>query len=198
MNRFLLTIASVVLSVSAFLQGNIKADYATPQKIKTRFGLGAGFGMHYGVLGGKFFFQHTFAEIGIGAGIFPLAWHPAVTGSFSFFLIPNEVMVRPKLSAAVSNVASAIYIFDQNDLSSLAKEFYPGYGIYGGVEISKPGSRFGVDINLGYLSPFCGSVRVKDDYDRIIEDLKSRGYQVKSDFGSPSGIRVSIGFEYLF
>ncbi|MBN2347339.1 MAG: hypothetical protein JXJ22_00795 [Bacteroidales bacterium] len=198
MKKCIVLLVAIMLSVSVFSQAHVTDSILPAAYVESQFGLGLGIGLHYGVFGAKLFFQHTFSEAGVGLGFVPLAWQPVFSGSYSFYFTPKRISFRPKISATICSSTSFIYLYDQNDLSTLAEKYYPGYGIYAGIEYKKPGQKWGLDANVGYLAPFVGADKVIEDYDNFVDELAMRGYSIEKKFGSPSGIRISVGFTYYF
>jgi hypothetical protein len=196
-----MAIVLITLNVSsAFAQiskPTVPLRYVPRDSSQIFWNIGAGFGIPYGTIGGKFSSGANLITGEIGIGILPLAWTPAISLSSVVYFSGRYSAARPKITLCYSNVAGAIVMFDIENFETLYDETFHGIGIYGGVDwrLSKT-FPLCLDLNVGWVFPFVGNDEIRRKYDEVKEDLESRGYVGGEEMEGLGTPKISIGFNY--
>ena len=172
--------------------------YKPPENAsKMMWNFAGGFGLPYGVIGGKVSVGTDHFTGDAGLGILPIAWSPSFSIGGTIYFKNRYDNIRPKLTAVYSNTAAAIIMYDSGSLDLLYDETFPGIGAYCGVDwrISKT-SPFCIDMNICFTFPFEGIDEVKRKYNEVKDDLEQQGYVMTDEKISLNTPKLSIGITY--
>jgi len=158
---------------------------------------GIGFGVPYGVLGGKFSLGTDMITADLGFGILPLAWEPAISLSGVVHSLDRYNAVRPKITFTYSNIVAANILMKEGTLDPMYEETFSGVAAYAGIDwrLGKT-SPWCVDLNIGWIFPFVGNDEIKKRWDRQVAYFRSIGYQLTSETISLDTPKIYIGITY--
>lgn len=171
--------------------------YVPEDSSKMMWEIGCGLGVPYGTIGGKFSVGTSQFTGDIGVGMLPFAWQPAISVAGVVHFGNRYANVRPKLTAAYSNVAAAILILESGGTETIFDETFSGFGTYFGVDwrLSKT-SPLVIDLNIGWVFPSVGNDEIRKRNDEALEDLRMRGYLLSETKLSLNTPKVSLGVTY--
>ena len=166
---------------------------------------GAGIGVPYGVIGGKFSIGDALVSGDVAVGIIPLAWEisAAVGGSLHLFDRYNAVVPRLTIqyttTAAYNLILKQTNAFSSSNTSTFYKEGFPGCAILGGVDIRLgKSSEFFLSLNIGAVVPFVGIDEVEKKYNQKKAELISQGYTLESEVNSINNFpKFAVGLNYV-
>jgi hypothetical protein len=170
------------------------------------FEVGAGFGVPYGVLGGRASLGSALVSGDIGLGIVPIAWDVSMAVGASVHLLDRYSAVNLRLTVEYTTTAAYIILqkktasLDLGSTSVFYKEGFPGYAVLGGVDI-----RFGsmselfLSLNIGVVASIAGKEEVERKYNQEKALLAAQGYTIDSETISLDTFpKIAIGLSYVF
>jgi hypothetical protein len=166
---------------------------------------GAGFGVPYGVLGGKFCIGDALVSGDVAVGIIPLAWDVSAAVGASLHLFDRYNAVVPRLTIQYTTTAAYNLIlkqtnsFSSSSTSTFYQEGFPGYAVLGGVDIRLgKSSEFFLTLNIGAVVPFVGVDEVEKKYNQKKAELVSQGYTMDTEVLSFNTFpKFAVGLNYV-
>lgn len=160
---------------------------------------GVGFGLPYGVFGGRASVGNELITGDLGIGLVPLSWDPSFSLGGSLHLLDRYGTIRPKITALWSNTCGIVLLYDQGNSKVLFKEYYSGFAIYGGLDIKfSRDSDYSIDINIGSVFTSVSPAEMEEQFNTEKRLLEQRGYVFSSGSASFSNFpKFSIGISYI-